>query len=131
MCLAPATDMVVEYGTMGLVLAMVGLYVRRPGLFRGRLKSVRADRWLVPFAALSFFLTQSMHFGFSAVEMLFLATGLSAVFVSLLRFKPQELKADVSQWQVQLMMLCGRYSFEIYVLHLVVLKILFAMRVFL
>lgn len=129
--LSPVTNFFTEYGTMGLLLAMLGLQARRPRLFRGRLAGVRTRELLWPGIGIAYWAWQSLHFGFSGLSIIAFAIGLVFVLFGLYRFKPHNYESDTRQWQVRMMMICGRYSLEIYVLHLVVLKLLFAFRIFL
>ena len=129
--LSPVTNMLFEYGTYGFLLAMLGLSVRKPRLFSGLLRSTRADRFFWPVVGLGFFVWQSLLFGFRWPLMLVFALGLVAVFRGLSRFEVFTYPYDTRQWQISLMMLCGRYSLEIYVLHLVLFKLFFSIRIFL
>lgn len=129
--LAPVTNMLFEYGTYAFLLAILGLSVRKPRLFKGLLRATRADRFFWPVVGVGFFIWQSLLFGFHWPLMLVFGVGMVAVLRGLSRFEPFTYAYDTRQWQVTLMMLCGRYSLEIYVLHLVIFKLLFALKIFL
>ena len=131
MVLAPASNFLFEYGTFGFLLAIFGLSVRRPRLFRGMLRRTNARMLYWPVVGFGFWLWQGMHFGFGLYHLLGTAIGFAAILYGLHCFKPLTYAYDTRQWQVRLMMLCGRYSLEIYVLHLVVFKLFFAIRIFL
>lgn len=129
--MAPVTNMFTEYGTLGLLLALLGLQARRPGLFKGRLRPLRVEALLFPMIGLAFLVEQSLRFGFSFGQIGLFAIGTALVLMGLKQFEPKAYKADPNQWQVRAMMFAGRYSLEIYVLHLVFFKLFFAIKVFL
>ncbi len=117
------TNMLMEYGTQALMFAMLGYMVRHKAELPFSADTLR----LYMMAVASIFLVfQWADFGFSMAQFLIMAAGTMAVCLVLLDFKAaeypalgQKMPAPV-KWVLQI---CGRYTLEIYVLHLAIFKL--------
>jgi len=119
--LALPSGVVIEYGTMGLVLAMAGYLLRHePG----------ADRTLlyIGLTGICFIIYQGLVFQFSTPGMGFFMLGTTAVMALLYYFRPQTYPS-VGRKSAFLIQLCGRHTLVIYVLHLLLFKILYTMSI--
>jgi peptidoglycan/LPS O-acetylase OafA/YrhL len=71
---------------------------------------------------------EAMIFGFSLVQNIALAAGLVVIFIYLQVFEVKSLPEISSVSQVSLIRFCGRYSLEIYVIHLLLLKLVWMVK---
>lgn len=119
----PTNFFAVEYGTLGLVLAMFGYFVRHKEEMGGE-KAV--SRFLI-FSTLSFVVLQQAVFKFGAMAFFVMIAGVLAMHVVLMPFRSRSyprLSADIPAPLVWFIQLCGRRSLEIYVVHLLLFKAL-------
>jgi hypothetical protein len=122
--LAIPSGLVCEYGTQGLLLAMCGWLLRRREMFaerRGTLYAFLAANALV-YCGLEF-----GFFDFSPPQFYALCLGISAVMAGLYRFRPlvyPRLTRHLPPLVSGFFRLCGRYTAEIYVVHLCAFKFL-------
>jgi hypothetical protein len=121
--LAIPTGMLVEYGSLGIILAGFGWLARR----QDEIPDGRRFAWQALFFSLfSYILYQFMDFGFRDSQTIFMATGSALVMAGLFCFRPQTypaLTARLPSPVVSFIRLLGRRSLEIYVLHLTIFKI--------
>lgn len=116
-----------EYGTLGLLLAMFGYMTRHrpsiPGLAMG------PDKVLQGMALYCFFtilLIQQLFFNFQGASLITFMTGTALVIWTLLHFQSREypqFTAKAPRWTTYTVQLLGRNTMEIYVIHLVLLKV--------
>jgi len=114
--------MAIDYGTSGLALAMYGYYVRR---YQEGACSFSFMRGVMAFAFIFFALGQQIAFGFSPIQFGFTAGGLLVVTIMLQFFSAREFPAlgkKLGFVGTGLLKLCGRYSFEVFVVHLLIFK---------
>lgn len=118
--LVPFTDPVAEYGTLGVLFAMMGALVR-DGV-RGAPLAAVAGTALVAFLAY-----EQVVFGFTPAQAALMAAGTATAVAALYRFAPQTLPAAdarlprAASWALRL---AGRRTLEIYVAHLLLFKTL-------
>lgn len=123
-----ATDLFVEYGTLGLLLAMAG-YARR--------NEAQVDAWLgagksalFMAAALSAFgIIECLKFGFSMLAAMVLAGGFIAIYFVLQTFEVKTYPGTADRASAPLVRFMGRYTLEIYVIHLLILKGVFGLKI--
>lgn len=114
--------LIIEYGSLGYIAAMLGYLVQRKDQFD--------ECFLVAFtgfALASFLFYQQFLFGFSLTQFLTVGSGTALVCWLLLSFQPQsypELTAILPRIAVQALQFSGRRTMEIYVVHLVLLKLI-------
>ena len=112
-----------EYGLQGLILAMFGYLVRR----REQINDDQFIRTFMFFALFAFVSWQIVIFGFTSYYLYALVFGIYIVLEGLWRFEPKtypELSRELPAPVVGLLHVGGRYTLEIYVLHLLVFKML-------
>ncbi len=119
------TSIIMDYGSQGLLLAMLGYMVRH----RADQGSAGLKRPLQAFAVFSFFafvgIQQLLSF-FPMPAFVFLAASIALIFWVLLNFRPrvyENLTLRTPRFLTFPIRLCGRYSLEIYVVHLALFKI--------
>ncbi|NBX66534.1 MAG: hypothetical protein EBQ96_06015 [Proteobacteria bacterium] len=121
------SDMFIEYGTMGLLLALVGyLFKNRHALFEDEGESISRIFAVVALAA--FGGMELLKFGFSMLPAMVLAAGLIGIYFVLEGFKGETLAGSAQKPHAPLLKFMGRYSLEIYVLHLLILKAVFGLK---
>lgn len=113
-------DRLIEYGTVGWLLALAGLlqrrYLDRPEAREG------AERLIYGIAALAVFLADEINdYGFTLPHGLLLAAGLAAVGLVLHRFRRGDLARQPGARLGAAMRFCGRYSLEIYAAQIILL----------
>ncbi|MCB9990915.1 MAG: hypothetical protein H6867_06000 [Rhodospirillales bacterium] len=117
------TGMLVEYGTQGLLMAIVGYFARNREEIRARYKDLTNTYFI--FAFFSYIAMQSFLFGFDEVQFYTLAAGCAAVMGALYVFRPMtfpRLTAVLPGVFVWLLQFTGRRTLEIYVAHLLLFK---------
>lgn len=110
----------VEYGASVLILAMYGYYLRH-----GRSKAFMNGFMI--FTLLSFLISEHLFFGFSSAQFTVLGIGLFVVISALQFFKPCELpdlEKKLTPAGCFILRIGGRYSLEIYVVHLMLFKLI-------
>lgn len=123
--LAFPTDLLTEYGTMGLITAIYGYYVRHKSEI---IKQKGSDHFVVGFMLFSFFvfiIYQQISFGFTSEQFAVMALGTLIVRLVLLYFDRREyveLTARLPGIVNAFIRLCGRRTLEIYVIHLIMFK---------
>lgn len=122
-----SSDMVVEYGTIGFLLAGAGYAARRRADFNEALGSYGADSLIAVVLAV-FGVFSWVKFGFSPLQGMVLAAGLIGSYLVFLSFTPQTLPGSADRPYAPLVRLAGRYSLEIYVVHLLILKAVFGLK---
>lgn len=112
-----------EYGTQGLMLAMVGYVIRHKDYFQTLHKDTVEVFLMAQFAI--FVLSQVLFFNFQNMHYAGLAAGLLAVFWVLWTFTPKTYPALTQKLPgvaVTALQVLGRRTLEIYVVHLLVFK---------
>ena len=120
--LAFPTYFIIEYGTMGIILAMLGYFVRH--------KTAEIDKSFVSgfmiFSALNFIILQQLAFGFTAPQFAFMAGGILVINILLLKFRAcdyPDLTQKLPGFASGFLRLFGRRTLEIYVIHLIIFKV--------
>ena len=111
-----------EYGTLGIVLAMLGYMVRHQGDDKER--KAQSFRFLM-FCIPVFILYQQLFFGFTSTQFMIMILGSTAVFFLVLNFKSATypaLSAKMPAPACAFFRVCGRHTLEIYVIHLLAFK---------
>lgn len=125
--LGPITDHAVEYGSFGLLFAMVGYAKRRDDEMVEAFGYNPAERIFVA-VMLAFIVYQWAKFGFSLFGGMVMVAGFLGMSLVLQGFKNKTLAGTAQNAQAPLVRFAGRYTLEIYVIHLLVLKGVFALR---
>lgn len=111
-------NQIVEYGTLGFILAMIGYLVRHQEE-RGL-----SDRYVEIYAFLAFLifvLEQAIAFHFTQAQFVLLSVGSGAAIYMLLRFQPMTLAWNGPQFIKGALQFTGRHTMQIYVLHIIAL----------
>ncbi len=116
-----------EYGTLGLLLAMFGYVARHKPVIQGlKADSDRVLRGMALYCLLTFLMIQQLFFGFQQASLIVVMVGTGLVIWILLHFSAREysgLTAKMPKVVTYTIQLLGRNTMEIYVIHLVLLKI--------
>lgn len=126
MFVALPTMLTVEYGTMAVMLALFGWYMRKAQQGDPRVTpQIILNQMAVSMAV--YVGWQYMMFQFSQPQMLVLTVGMLAVFMLLRLFRPVSIPGTGEGVRGALLApvrVMGRYTLEIYVLHLLLFKAL-------
>lgn len=122
-----ASDMLFEYGTMGLLMAMVG-YVLRNREEAAEAMGEGFPRIFTIAVLAAFGGMELLKFGFTMLPAMVLVAGLVGVYFVLEGFKGETLHGTAAKSHAPLLKFMGRYSLEIYVLHLLILKGVFGLQ---
>lgn len=117
---------VMEYGSGALLLALCGYVVRHRDVLP---LSVTAQRGFIIFCALFHALSQIILFDFGPWESKASSFWIGAVMLMLYFFKPMELTKATDKLPrpiTGMLQFAGRYTLEIYVIHLVIFKLIAA-----
>lgn len=123
------TNIITEYGTQALIMAIYGYMVRHRHDHDGNI-----DRFFISFslfALISFIAVQAFMFHFSGAELFSLEAGALAVMGGLYFFRPlsfPRLTAVMPTFLVAIIQTGGRKTLEIYVIHLLLFKALAVMN---
>lgn len=121
--LAWPTMAIVEYGTMGLLIALCGYAVRH----RDSLEvSLTVQRSYIVFVTLFYFLSQNFLFQFPDGESKAAAFGIAGAMLMMYFFKPLNLVGWTEKLPspvTGMLQFSGRYTMEIYVVHLILFKL--------
>ncbi|MCM2344367.1 MAG: conjugal transfer protein TraX [Alphaproteobacteria bacterium] len=116
-----------EYGTLGFLLAMFGYVVRHRPVLAGLHEDAEGvARGFSLYCLILFLLVQQFFFMFEQVPLTFMMCGTSAIIWALLNFRPLEyprLTQALPMPLVYATRLMGSRTMEIYVLHLLLLKV--------
>jgi len=115
--LAWPTALAFEYGSLALILAMTGYILRH--------RPEKAPAFFTV-AALIYIISQVVYFGFDAAQGGVLTLGMIPCMIALARFAPRTyptLTTRLPRPALGVLRLCGRRTLEIYVVHLLLLKI--------
>lgn len=118
------TSYLFEYGTLAVIMAMFGWLVRNQHEYP---YGVRQTHYFFFFAYAAFIFLQVTTFGFRGNEIIVLASGILAVMLVLMFFRPVTFAgtgAGVRGVLLAPLRFMGRWTLEIYVAHLVLLKII-------
>jgi len=121
------TDMFLEYGTMGFLIALAGYAVRnRADIIQDF--GNRFPEMLMIVALGAYGTLEAMIFGMSAINVMILAAGLIGTYFILIDFESKTLPGTAGDVQAPLVRFMGRYTLEIYVIHLLILKAVFGLQ---
>ncbi len=113
-----------EYGTLGIVLAMLGYMVRHQD--DDTEKKAQSFRFLM-FCIPVFIIYQQLFFSFTNAQFTIMILGSTAVFFLVYNFKSMTYPALTKRMPAPacaFFRICGRHTLEIYVIHLLVFKFL-------
>ncbi|HEY0900499.1 MAG TPA: TraX family protein [Micavibrio sp.] len=116
-----------EYGTLAIVMAMFGWLVRHQHEYP---QGGRMTQYFFFFAYGVFVVVQTVFFGFKDNEILLLAAGILAVMTGLMFFRPLSFAGTgqgLRGWLLAPVRFMGRWTLEIYVVHLLAFKALGAL----
>jgi len=116
----------VEYGTMGMVLALAGYVVRHRPEIEEQFDA-GFDRKVMIVGLTAFGILSAMAFKFDILHSITLAAGLLGVYFILIDFEGKTLPGTAGNAQAPLVRFLGRYTLEIYVLHLLILMAVFGL----
>lgn len=120
-CALLPAGLLIEYGSVGLMMAMFGYLVRR----RDELEEPAVLDTYMTFLVVVYGVSQILVFGFSHIQSGFVILGSLAVLFVLSGFKPVTYSALSEKSPVALrwfLQFCGRRTLEIYVVHLLVFR---------
>ena len=121
------SDMLVEYGTMGLLLALTGYVARHREAVEADMGGGFVQTFTIVALAM-YGVVESLSFGFDLFGVMVLAAGLIGVFFALHDFTPKVMAGTGAGAHAPLIRFMGRYTLEIYVIHLLVLKGVFGLQ---
>lgn len=127
-----ATGLVVEYGTIGFLLACCGYAVRQRQEVDdalGQTMQRTVPEVLMMVTLLAFGFLETLVFGFSIVAVMVMGAGLLAEYFILQNFESKTLVGTADRPAAPLIRFMGRYTLEIYVLHLLLLKAVYGLQV--
>jgi len=120
-----ATDLIMEYGTLGLMLATVGYLTRHKTELLERTFLTKKDYMaFCGFVYLAFIMLQNMKFLFSEGQLSVMAIGSALMMIFLCAMKPTTYPHIKNQNVISLLQFGGRKTLEIYVGHLLVFKVI-------
>lgn len=129
--LAYFTGLFVEYGTLGFLLAACGYAIRNRdevnAAFSGVLRQSVPETLMIV-VLLAYGILESMLFGFSMLAFMVVMGGLICTYFVLQGFVSRTLLGTSDRPSAPLYRLFGRYTLEIYVIHLLILKAIFALH---
>lgn len=121
------SNMFTEYGTQGLIMAILGYVMRH------RTEFIKIDPQFIgryfAFCFISFVLVQGFLFSFNQEQSILLSAEILAVMGALYFFEPKcypRLSKALPNVIVTLLQFCGRRTLEIYVAHLLLFKFMAA-----
>lgn len=116
-----------EYGTVAITLAFIGYIARNKDVLKKEYAffGMRSHIWVIG-ASLAFVASQIMFMGyFTPIQMTILCSGLMVIpWLLYKRFQP-----TVFTTSSMLMSFLGRYTLEIYVVHLILFKVIAALTI--
>lgn len=116
------TNLFLEYGTMGMLLAMCGFCVRHKELVEEHLgEYIPSTLMMVSYSA--FGIISALYFGFTFMAWMVLAAGLVGLYFVLHAFKGEVIPNSASHPHAALIRFTGRYTLEIYIIHILLLKL--------
>jgi hypothetical protein len=127
--LSPVANQIVEYGTEGWLLALVGLAHRR-WLETPERRTLILRIGLALVAALLFGFVETQDYGFEGVEIVALALIVAIVSGLLFLFRRKELELPLPGPLAALLRFCGRHSLTIYAAQIVIFTLVAAMFVY-
>lgn len=117
------TNYMFEYGTLAMLIALVGYACRN----RDELGIGPKTRWFFSISAVVMVaVMQVLMFGFTGAKAIVCFAELSVVGIALLWFKPTEFPklTDIfPKFLTKIIQFCGRYTLEVYVFHLLAIKV--------
>jgi hypothetical protein len=124
------TNLVVEYGTLGFALACCGYAIRHrqevDDAF-GQTMHRTVPEVLMMAVLLAFGFIETLSFGFSIMGVMVLTAGLLGEYFILQNFEAKTLPGTAGKPHAPLLQFMGRYTLEIYVIHILILKGVFGL----
>ncbi|MCB1539189.1 MAG: hypothetical protein H6865_01445 [Rhodospirillales bacterium] len=123
----PVADMLFEYGTFGVMFAAIGYGMRR----RAEIAPLFSRDPMTPMFILTttvFVIYEAMHFGFTTLASSAMAAGFVGIYLALSGFRTATLPGTGDSAHAPLVRFMGRYTLEIYVIHLLILKAVILMQ---
>lgn len=122
-----ATDMLLEYGTMGFLLALNGYVVRYREEVAEKL-GAQIPQQLMIVSLVIFGAIECLKFGFPLLQSMVVAAGFIGLYFVMQGFAVKTLPGTGAGAQAPLVRFLGRYTLEIYVIHLLILKGVFGLQ---
>jgi hypothetical protein len=116
------TGALVDYGSIGLLIALYGYLARQ----RVEGTPVKSEKAFAVFACMSHFLFSYLTFDLDEAQAQFVMCGLIAVFIMLYYFRPVVFTKPMPTMFAGIAKFSGRRTLEIYVVHLLLFKFLAA-----
>lgn len=124
--LALPTSAAMEYGTLAVILALFGYFLRARQDGDAALTADHMQKQML-FAVVAFCILQTLTFGFGQAQMIVLGIGIVFVYMVLMFFRPVTFAGTGrGLWRVPgtLLHLTGRHTLALYVWHLLLFKAL-------
>lgn len=125
--LLPAAGLVMEYGTFGLLFAMLGWLVKHRGQYDEKIVNAK---YFAAFVTLLYLAHAEWVFGFSPLQFTVMALPVAGVVLLLWRFRDMvmaELKTSRDKgWRAKALRFIAHHSLAIYVAHLAAFRLHFA-----
>lgn len=125
------TNMVVEYGTWGFLLALCGYAIRHREEVEdafGQTMRHNLPEFLMIVVLAAYGLFEAFVFQFSLVGAAVLMAGLIGTYFVLQGFQSRTLPGTADKDGAGLLRIMGRYTLEIYVIHLLLLKAVYGLK---
>lgn len=120
-----ATNIIVEYGTLGLVFAILGYVTRHKDKIMDQTFFRKSDYIVtIIFSFVIFCVLQNAQFGFSTVQFCVMATFTATAMAALITIRPMTFPQIKGKTAVQFLQYCGRNTLDIYVAHLLAFKVI-------
>ena len=111
-CLAAPSWFSIEFGVLCILLGLLGHLCRHEPTNKAGIAFVAVACWAV------YTFWQPLVFGFDTTQQILLGIGTAAMLVGLTRFRKTTFAGTGGAWYAPALRLFGRYSLEIYVLHI-------------
>ena len=118
--LIPLANLGVEYGTEGILFALIG-YAHRQFLTHGEAEWALRRNVIAGVSVLAFVIVEGFDYNFAPIMQAIMLIGTALVMVPLLRFERASLVPQPAGAVGTVLRLCGRYSLEIYAAQIVLL----------
>lgn len=123
----PVTDKLVEYGTFGFLIATVGYAIRNRDRISGAFTRDPTQP-LFTLVIVVFCIYEVMQFMFDPLQSAVMTAGMLGTYFVLLSYENKSLPGTVNHPHAALLRFMGRYTLEIYVIHLLILKAVFGLE---
>jgi hypothetical protein len=116
------TGIFMDYGSIGLIVALYGYLVRQ----RTEGRPVKAERIFAAYACFSYFFFAFIAYGFAPAQSQFVMFGETLLFTLLYYFRPMVFTPHAPVVFPDILRFVGRHTLEIYVIHLLLFKFMAA-----